>query len=327
MTGKKINYRFFIHTFWISLFLWCVFIYNTSAQKASAQLTPSSFLIGDRTTLMLQLELQTPKSVLWPAFIDSTTTHKFDVIERGSIDTLKSDSSKKFTLSQKIIFTSFDSGTVVLPPFIFYSNDSSFIATTDSLKFVVNTVAVDTTKVFKDIHEPLEEYLRFSELLPWILLVLALILVFGFGIYIYYRQKKKKPLFTIFKAKTMTANEFAVSALLALRDKRLWQNGLVKEYYTELTDILRLYISQRFQIDALEMLSNQIVDDLSIKPDQVANLSALKELLTVADLVKFAKQMPLPNENDRFLESALEFVRMNKPIDLEAKEKKPEVDG
>ncbi len=317
MLVNLINFKFLQNKFRM-FFIVCLFLNTTLfAQKATVEITPRSFLIGDQATITLQLKLNAPQQVLWPVFADSTATYKLDVIKRGEVDTLKSDSSKFFTLSQKIVFTSFDSGTVVIPPFSFYAMDSTFIAITDSLRLNVNTVAVDTSKAFRDIHDTLGEYLRFNELLPWILLSVAILLVLGFGLFFYYRKKKNKPLFTLFQAKSMTANEFAVSELSRLREKRLWQQGQVKEYYSELTNVLRLYISQRFNIDALEMLSSEIVEQLSDHEETVDNVSSLDELLTLADMVKFAKELPLPNDNDRFIGVAMDFVTSNLPKEKE----------
>ena len=93
----------------------------------------------------------------------------------------------------------------------------------------------------------------------------------------------------------------------------MWQQGQVKEYYSQLTDVLRLYISQRFNIEALEMLSSEIVEQLSNHEETVENVTSLNELLTLADMVKFAKQLPLPNDNDRFISTALDFVTSNLP--------------
>lgn len=297
-------------------FIYSVFVYvfisgSLYAQKATVDVSPKSFLIGEPVTLTVQLQ-NAPKEVLWPTLCDSTEHYKIDVLNVGGIDTILGDPKSGITYMQKIKITTFDTNHVVVLPMTFYGLDSTLIAITDSLQLNVSTVPVDTTKAFMDIFDPLDERMQFSEILPWILLGVAILLVIGLVLLFYFRKKKNKPMFSLMKTKELTPDEYALFALQKLRDKRLWQQGLVKEYYVELTDVLRLYVSQRFKIDAMEMLSSEIVDYLSKETTIAEDTPSLKELLTTADLVKFAKVLPLPNDNDRFLNVAFDFVNTTK---------------
>lgn len=277
------------------------------AQKATVDVSPKSFLIGEPVVLTVQLQ-NAPKEVLWPKLTDSTEAYKIDVLDAGVVDTIKGDAQNGITYVQKLKITTFDTSNVMILPMAFYGLDSTLIAISDSLQLNVSTVPVDTTKAFMDIFDPLDERLQFSEILPWILLGAGILLVIGLGLLIYFRKKKNKPLFNLMKTKELTPDEYAIFALQKLKDKRLWQQGLVKEYYVELTDIVRLYVSQRFEIDAMEMLTSEIVEYLTAGNKVAKNVPSLKEMLVTADLVKFAKESPLPNDNDRFLNIAFEFV-------------------
>lgn len=285
-------------------------------QQATTNVSPSSFLIGDQALMTLQLKVKKGQSVAWPMFVDSTATYKIEVVDRGVIDTLSSDTSKWTTFTQKLKITTFDTGDVVLNPISFYAPDSTLIAIADSFKIHVSTIPVDTNKAFMDIQGTLDEHIRFSELLPWILLAFGILVVVVLGLFIYIRHKKNKPIFSITK-KVIPPHEVALQALVKLKDKRLWQQGLVKEYYSELTDILRQYISQRFAIDAMEMLSSEIVQRLEIVSEVKLDLPKLRDLLTLADLVKFAKASPLPNENDLYMSHAVDIVQNTKVEELQ----------
>ena len=92
--------------------------------------------------------------------------------------------------------------------------------------------------------------------------------------------------------------------------QKLWQAGRVKEYHTQLTEILRTYIEDRFKRNALESTSSEIIDDLTGHPEITKEvLEKLRQLLVLADLVKFAKAMPLPAEHESCLDNGVEFVK------------------
>ncbi len=290
-------------------------------QQATMNVAPSSFLIGDQALLTLQLKVKKGQSVLWPMFLDSTATYKLEVVDRGVVDTLSSDTSKWTTYTQKLKITTFDTGNVVISPIGFYAPDSTLIATADSFRIMVSTVPVDTTKAFMDIQGTLDEPIRFSELLPWLLLAFAILLVVALGIVIYIRYKKKKPIFALAKTKVLPPHVIALQSLGLLKEKRMWQQGLTKEYYSELTDILRFYISQRFSIDAMEMLSTEILLRLDPLTEVQAELPKMRDLLTTADLVKFAKANPLPNENDLYFSYAVDFVKNTALVEQQTEDK------
>jgi hypothetical protein len=84
-----------------------------------------------------------------------------------------------------------------------------------------------------------------------------------------------------------------------------------KSYYTELTDVLRTYMAERFGFNAMEMTSSEIIDHL-LETNDKASISELKYLFETADLVKFAKHSPLMNENDMNLVNAVEFINHTK---------------
>ena len=169
---------------------------------------------------------------------------------------------------------------------------------------------VDTTQAIKPIIGPLKIPIGFREMLPWILAALAVILIVIAGIWYVRKRKKKEPVFRIKPKAVLPPHERALHELEKLRVKKLWQNGQVKEYHSELTEILRRYIEDRFAVPALEQTSAEIAASLTNHAGCPAgSLAELISLLVLADMVKFAKAKPLATENDASFTHAVEFVR------------------
>jgi hypothetical protein len=297
--------------------------------EAVAKLDTTDITIGDQIKLHLSFSGPKDIEIAWPQITD-TIVSDVEVIDRTGIDTIPGDNNNLYT--QNLTITSFDSGYYAIPPFRFnyrVKGDTVLhFAETSPLLLGVHTVEVDTTKAFKDIKMPIAAPYTFREALPWILLGLGIILI---AYLIFYYLKKKKQDEPVFKARKpkLPPHQIAFDALENLRFKKLWQNGKVKEYHTELTDILRTYISEKFGVHALEMTTEEIVESLEPTPVNEQALAKIKETFVLADLVKFAKAQPLPVENDLSLNNAIDFVKETMhitlgPVQIPENEKKPE---
>ena len=100
-----------------------------------------------------------------------------------------------------------------------------------------------------------------------------------------------------------------MNGLESLKVKKLWQAGKVKDYYTELTDIVRIYIEERFSVQAVEMTTEEILEGLKDSYIDQESINKLARTLVLADLVKFAKEKPLPLENDTSMNNTIDFVK------------------
>lgn len=179
----------------------------------------------------------------------------------------------------------------------------------DSLPLVVLDVDVDTTTAeIRDI-APIERVpYTFWEIFRWVLLVLVLLAV-GFVVWwlLAHRQKVQQVLGLTAPVDTRNPYERASEALEALRERRLWQAGKVKEYHTELTDIVRRFIEESTGIRATEMTSDETVERVESE-EWKAEGGLLRSIFATADLVKFAKSEPLPHEHEAALQAATDFV-------------------
>jgi hypothetical protein len=100
----------------------------------------------------------------------------------------------------------------------------------------------------------------------------------------------------------------ALQKLTELRNRKLWQQEQTKQYHTELTDIIRDYLENRYVIKAHEQTSDEIFASLRYMDITEENRNALRQVLILADLVKFAKEKPLPQDNEQSMDNAVAFV-------------------
>jgi hypothetical protein len=286
-------------------------------QYAGATIKPekNSILIGDQVNIELTLTAPSGSRVQWPLLTD-TLAQGIEILRKTGIDTVSTDKDK-FTLKQNITVTSFDSGSYVIRPIIFkYSqkgDTTNYFTATLPVSIDVQTIQTDQNADIKPIKPPLKAPVTFREMLPWIGLVLILLALAAL-IYYYLKTKKQvNPVTTSRLNASIPPYEAAIEALESLRHKKLWQSGRVKDYYSEMTDIVREYIELRYPVRAMEMTTAEIQAALRQTDINMPAREKLMNVLTLADLVKFAKEQPLPLENDRSLNECMEFVRETKP--------------
>ncbi len=170
------------------------------------------------------------------------------------------------------------------------------------------TMKESDTMALEPIKEIMEEPAQLSDY--WLYLV-ALLLLLAIAAYMYYRKKYKKEKVEIATPEpevVIPAHIIALEALKNLELQQLWQQGLIKEYQTELTSIIRSYIERRYLVHAQKMTTEELV--FALKPTSLSeeHKSELRQILNVADLVKFAKAQPETNIHDLFMDKAKLFV-------------------
>lgn len=283
---------------------------NTNAQevKAFARLDTNKILIGDHVKLELLLQRPAASKVTFPVLPDTLT--KIEILKRSKIDTVSSPDKSLITERQIITVTSFDTGHYPVPPFRFIlGKDTSKFVETEALLLSVYAPKVDTTQAIKEIKGPMDVPFSFREALPYIGIGLLLVAILV-CIWYYIKQRRKKPAVVEVKIPTRPAHEIAIEALDKLKEEKLWQtqNNGVKLYHSQLSDIVRIYIEDRYKIPAMELTTDEILNNFkrSSMPEELK--SQLKQLLQLSDLVKFAKAQPLPNEHEMSLSNAYAFV-------------------
>jgi hypothetical protein len=272
----------------------------------TARTDSNNILIGDWLALHIEVEHQPSTTVIFPTLPDSL--EGFEIIRRDPATKKSTDAG--ILEAATFIVTAFDSGMHVIPalPVQYTSagDSTKHVMETPPIPVYVRGIAVDTTQEIKDVKPPLSLPLTLADFLPYLI---ALAVAGGLvWLYIYIRGKRKKGESILPEAPARPADELALEALRALESERLWQRGKIKEYHSQLADILRLYIERRFRVAALELTSDEVLGSPPIKLLSNDVRELLKEILTRADLVKFAKFQPLPEEHEKSLSLAIAFV-------------------
>lgn len=234
---------------------------------------------------------------------------KVEVVEEFKTDTIKNKLIHRYHL------TSFDTGQFIIPKQHVLINNKIFY--TDSLLINVATVAVDTTKQKMFTIKPIvEEPYIFDDFKPYLWWLLLLLAVIAAGVFYYLRKKN----IVIFERKpAVPPFEEALQKLKLLDKKQLWQHQKTKEYYIELTEIVRAYIEKEWHIPALESTTDELhefmLDFIEIKklPTNKQTAIRLHKLLQEADLVKFAKYTPVSSEIEMHRNEAEQLITALKP--------------
>lgn len=279
--------------------------------KAKSRLDSNEALIGRQVNLNIEVSSSEKVKVFWADITDSLKN--LEIIDDSGIQKLDSDSIYKEY--RNFVITSFDSGAYQIPAFTFVYEKKGFsepfIATTDPLQLKFVTIEVDTNSEIMDIKGPLDAPFSFAEILPYLI---GFVLLAGiiFGVYYFLKKRKvKKPEEEKYDPK-IPPHVWAIESLRKLAEKKLWQNDRIKEYYIELSSIVRIYIERRYELDAMEMVTDEILEALQTRNIKHENIELLERLLKLADLAKFAKYKPLPNENSGSLEIAETFLNNTK---------------
>ena len=300
-----------LHLFFTAAILLVQALHLQAQIKPIATLDTNRIKIGEQTRLKLTLELTAGSDIRWPSMPD--TLGKIEILARLPIDTVKGKSGS--LLKQEFVITAFDTGYFAIPPFIFGDTTQNDAAPeTQALLLQVTAVPVDTTQEIKDIKPPLLPPFSWKDLMPWILVVPLLVLAIFFLIR-WFRKRNRKSFIPPPPAIIRKPHEIAMEQLHVLESEKLWQNGNYKQYHIRITDIVREYIEKRYMTRALEQTTDEILDSLRhaiTLPDVREDLA---RLLRQADLVKFAKDIPVASENEMAMNLSRKFIMATAPAE------------
>lgn len=275
-----------------------------------ASIDSTAVVQGSKANLRLEVLKNTSDGMLVDA--PETGADYFGIeISDLKIDTIDHGNGR-IELDYDYTIQAFDPGTVTLPPFRYVVGNDTVNSDVVTLK--VLEVDLDT---LTDIH-PMESVVsvptRWYDVIPdwwlWIFIGVAVAGVIACCVLLF---RKKKGLLSK-PVKVTPPYDLAVMRLNDLQAKKLPQSGREKEYYTELTEILRQYLDGRFGINAMEMTSTQIIDTLRHNKETKPGSDLMKQILEIADFVKFAKVRPMPDDNIKAFNSAVKFVEDSKPL-------------
>lgn len=309
----------------ILLLIIIAFATNVSAQKiqVTEQLDSIEIMLGSQCHLFLSVTAKEKADVKFPDFSQTKLIAPgIEVVQQMRGDSIVNDDG---TIKQTVVYriTSFEPKLHYIAPLNVMVDGKKIMGKKLALKVI--DVPVDTTKLDqffppKDIQT---NPFMIAEWIPAISLYFIASLMAVIAMLCYLMKKGNKAIRISFRIiKRVPAHIKAMSAIDEIKDNKLAIAENQKEYYTRLTDTLRIYIKERFGFSAMEMTTREIINRLQAEdPMKVAEL---REVFETADLVKFAKYSTLINENDRNLVSAIDFINSTKTEEIVEEHKEEE---
>lgn len=303
----------FMQKFIFSLFIFISITSSSFGQdvKVTSSFDSTRIVIGDQIRYTVTVEKPTELKLSLPVFKD-TICKNIDIVSGPKIDSVAGQNGR-IKIIHKYLITSFDSGRYQVNPVFAETKSGSglkrFYSDYSLLEVVrVKIAPPDSTSKIFDIIAPYKARVTLGEILPWILLLILACAV-AWAVIRYIRSHKKSDGQEEIFIPVDPAHVIAFRELEILKSEELWQKGEIKKYYTRLTEILRLYLENRFRVYSLELTTEETLDSL-VKTGFKKNGSYndLKSVLAGADLVKFAKYNPVASENESHFQTAWNFV-------------------
>ncbi len=282
--------------------------------SVQSELSSDSLMIGDQLIYSLRVEASDQVEFSMPALRDSLG-ESLELLSPLSSDTSGTDGRR--VVMQSYVLTGFEAGMQIVPSqeVIYRYKDLLDTARSMPLMIQVFEPVVDTTQQIKAIKPPLNTPITFREILPWAGIGLGVLLLAIF-IYLGLRRlsKRKRNSDETREEIKEPAHVIAFRELDRLKEEKIWEQGKVKLFYTQLTEITRTYIERQYGIPAMERTTEEILGAFrKSNPEDMILDEILQDLLELADLVKFAKEDPLPVDNQTHLNNAYIFVQKTYP--------------
>ena len=272
-----------------------------------------TFLLGSWIDVQVEGKFDATVDTIGPLLKDSVGLLEVIKVERNGTEP-----------KWLIRLTTIDSGKIFLPPIEFdykiKGDTSKHKAYTNSLLLNIAGVTIDPKGDIKDIKPPISAPWLFEDFLPYLVALVVIAMLVGIFYYYWRKKKLKQDLLASIKV-IIPPHREALTALRVLEEKKLWQQGMVKQYYSEVTEIIRRFFERRWGIIALELTTDEILVQMKHIPDALKVWKEMDSFFITADLVKFAKYEPSPAEHENEMRSAYEIVRMMVPkaqVDTEA---------
>lgn len=288
------------------VFLFLLLISNLFPQEISfkTRIDSTSYLVGDPVSLKIDARYPADYRMVFPSRFDSLAPLEYLTTDTLSLDESGGVKEGKFAF----VVAGYDSGLFTIPrmPFLFVKGNSTQTFLSDSFQVLISTVAVDTSKEIRDIKAPEKIPFDYSFLL-WLIPLILLLAALGYWLYKKF-SKREKTSETI-PLVVMSPYEEAYSALQSLEKKQLWQNGQIKEFHSEITGIIRNYFERAYTMPALESTSSETLEFLKKKGVSHTIVTRTESFLENADLVKFAKYIPLSDLNQKMMTTAYDILQ------------------
>ena len=289
----------------ISIFLLLSLVGKAQNLSFSATADTDRILIGQQITLTLKGSVPEGTQFTWPTLPD--TLKGLQVVAAGKLDTLPENGN--WQLSQQLRLTSFDSGYTAIPALALSANDKS--VSSPAIAVQVGMPKLKADQDLYDIKKPLEPPFDWLPILSWGGGILA-----GAGLLIWLviwlLRRKKQPKLT--PEQRLSPYEYAQKQLKELEKEQLWQAGKIKEYYSRLTDILRLYLERQMNVNAMESTADEVIEKVESLGFDTRINEKIAALMRTSAMAKYAKENPGPATNERSMATVQEFLEETRPM-------------
>lgn len=292
---------------------------NEAPMMVTAKADSTNLIMGDRTTVNVEVIKNRAEGALVGMPQREKDYYGLEMVE-CTIDSTDLGNGRT-QLNYRFIFQAFDPAEVLTLPGFRYAVAGDTVSS-DILTFKVLPVElspelgdpndIENLKIHPDeltVTIPSRWYDYVPDWIIWVILGLAIV---ALGVILYLLYKKNGP--KIFVArKPIPPYELALQQLRKLKDKHLIENGMAKQFYTEVTDIWRSYLEGRFGISAMEMTSRQILQHLRHNPETHLSAQQMEQILELSDFVKFAAMNPSREDMVKTYNTIYDFVEATRP--------------
>ncbi len=277
--------------------------------QATVMADSTVMFIGDQLTVQVLVNAPQGTEVVYPNMASAFESDQLELVNQSEVK-VKEASDGTRTFKQTLSLTAWDEGMYAVPALTFsYTGGQTGETSSNILMLEARYPAPVTgdSTYMADIKPILAEnytvwdYIKAFLFNPVTLAALGAILVLG--LIFWYTQIRKVP------EPTKTPEEIALQRLEVLEADNPLQNNDFREFHTQISFIIREYLSNRFHILALESPTSEFLPKLSTDQLDAMLYNELQEVLERADLIKFAKASPLSIANKQALDYAYNLVR------------------
>lgn len=297
----------------------------------SASIDSTQMVLGEQTKMQLEVTCNAAEGVQIPKPEQQLPTGVESLNLQPTTDTVTE--SGQLRLQQEWILTSFRDTVYTVQPFVLTASGDTVKAAPQTLT-ILRPEGIEQLEDIHDIKDIERAGIWWWDIVMWVLIALGIGVLIGAIVYVvlWQQRHKQKDAPLVQKIILRPAEEVALEQLDAIKAAKIWQQGHGKQYHTELTDVIRTYIGRRFDVHSTEKTSDETLRELkpillSNQPSAVSIQNGkelydkLSQMLQLADFVKFAKYEAMPEENERALNTAYEFVNATTPQKEEEEEK------
>lgn len=288
------------------------------AITVKASVDSVELVMGDRAKLNVQVEMPSSLAssvqlVDFPILSPGTEYIDFHGVDVVASDSTVTNANGRTRLDFDFTIQAFDPGAITIPPFAVVAAQGADTVRSGIVALKVIPVDVDSLETINPMESIVAPQTRWYDYFPdWLLWTLLAVVVAVAGTWAYLKFRRHRVIVEERRQAPVPPYDLAMTRLSTLRSRNLAENGHEKEYYTELVDILREYLQGRFGINAMEMTSGEILELIRKQQEATSVYEGLKQIMQLADFVKFAKMHPLPDENDLSMMNAYLFVNQTK---------------